>query len=176
MVIVVGILLMLAYDKFPKNDYVDQQQFLIGLAIIAFLYFFAELSRGGSKSEGFDDDVRPHVRVMSLTDALSDAANSGANVHYIRMFDGAPGYSPASLNIRNGDIVVWTNVGEVQHTVTSAKRSEWMLNHRMTPGFNFDSGQLRPGQSFAVKFLEAGWLPYYDIPNEGWMHGEINVD
>lgn len=177
MVIVVGILLVLAYDKFPKdNEYITQQHFLIGLAIIAFLYFFAELARGGSRREGFADDQRSHVRVMSLNDALSDAANTGANVHYIRIFDGSPGYSPSSLNVISGDIVVWTNVGEVQHTITSAKRSEWMANSRMAPGFNFDSGQLRPGQSFAVKFIEPGWFPYYDIPNIGWMHGEINVD
>lgn len=183
MVVVVGVLLMIAFDKFPKdNGYVTQDQFLIGLAVIAFLYFFAELSRG-PRRDNFEqnkdlvnEQKNPELRVLTLHDALTDASNTGVNVHYIRIFDGEPGYSPVSLNIGVGDVVVWTNVGEVQHTVTSAKRTEWMLNHRMVPALNFDSKQLLPGESFAIKFLETGWFPYYDVPNEGWMHGEININ
>jgi len=57
MAVIVGVLLMLAYDKFPKdNGYINQQDFLIGLAVLAFLYFFAELARG-PKKEDFTDEA-----------------------------------------------------------------------------------------------------------------------
>ena len=46
MVIVIGVLLILAFDKFPKdNEYVSQQNFLLALTLFAFLYYFAQLSR-----------------------------------------------------------------------------------------------------------------------------------
>ncbi len=58
MIIIIGILLMLAYDKFPKdNEYLTEKQFLIGLAIIVFLYYFAELARGPQREEFQADEV-----------------------------------------------------------------------------------------------------------------------
>ena len=45
MIIVIGVLLMLAFDQFPEDKGITKKNFLLMLAGIAFLYYFAQLSR-----------------------------------------------------------------------------------------------------------------------------------
>jgi len=182
MILVVGLLVVVALDLFPRNDIVSQRGFLLGLAVVVFLYHFYRLIRRRFVKEGLDEYEReicpPPVKLQVLTveQGLSDVALTGANVHHIRIFDSDPGYSHPKLQINVGDVVVWTNIGELEHSVTAAKRVEWKLNEKMDPGCNFNSGLMKPGQTFAIKFTGKGWYPYYCTQHEGWHQGEIHVE
>lgn len=90
-------------------------------------------------------------------------------VHHIKMFDSSPGYSHPVLNIKAGDVVVWTNIGELDHTVTSGSPP--------VPTTNFlSSSYIKPGEIHSVKFTSKGEFPYYCIPHAGWMRGLIIVE
>jgi len=93
-------------------------------------------------------------------DALSESIND--NTYHIKIFDSYPGYDQPSLTIKKGSIVVWTNIGELEHTVTSDNS-------------NFNSGYLKPGDHFSVKFDFTGEFPYHCIHHKGWMTGVITV-
>jgi len=181
MIVVVGVFLMLAFNMYPQNQYLSQRNFLIGMAVLVFSYHLYQMVQRRNV-EGIDETVvggicppPTQVQVVSVEQGLSDVELTGANVHHIRVFDSDPGYSHPSLNIKSGDVVVWTNVGELEHTVTSAKRAEWQTTHKMELSCEFNSGDMKPGQTYAVKFLEKGWFPYFCLHHRGWMQGEINV-
>lgn len=84
-------------------------------------------------------------------------------IHSIKMFDSSPGYNIPYLEVNVGDIVVWTNIGEQTHTVTSKD-------------LEFDSGYILPGQSISYRFKKSGSYEYYSIPQLGWMIGMIQVN
>ena len=86
----------------------------------------------------------------------------GSNVHHIKMFDSYPGYDMHNLSIKQGDIVVWTNVGEVEHTVTADNEE-------------FNSGIMKPGNNYTVKFNHKGMFPYKCMFHKGWMSGVVEV-
>lgn len=54
-------------------------------------------------------------------------------------------FSPASITIKKGDTVNWTNQDGPTHTVT---------------GSGFDSGRLAPGKSYSFTFSDAGSFSY----------------
>jgi plastocyanin len=54
-------------------------------------------------------------------------------------------FVPARLEIRQGDVVEWTNDDLTPHTATSA---------------TFDSGSIEPDKSWRRTFTEAGEFPY----------------
>ena len=58
-------------------------------------------------------------------------------------------FLPRRVEIDPGDTVTWTNQGRNTHTVTSDDRGE------------FNSGELRPGQSFTHKFNDEGYYYYH---------------
>lgn len=86
----------------------------------------------------------------------------GSIVHHIQVFDSSPGYDPPRLMIKPGDIVVWTNIGEVEHTITSDNG-------------HFNSGYMKPGESFTVKFSNVGDYYYRCTYHKGWMVGLVTV-
>lgn len=73
----------------------------------------------------------------------------------------AKSFSPNPIDIRVGDTVTWTNDHREGHTVTS-KASE------------FDSGDIRPGQSFSHTFDKAGSFEYFCEIHPS-MVGKVNV-
>lgn len=87
----------------------------------------------------------------------------GSNIHYIQMFDSLPGYDKPSIKIKSGDVVIWTNVGEIEHTVTSDDSL-------------FNSGIMRPGENYVVSFSKPGTYPYSCMYHTGWMSGVIHVE
>ena len=91
-----------------------------------------------------------------------DAEMGDAHVHHVQIFDSNPGYSLPKLRVKIGDVVVWTNIGNRDHSATA-------LNQE------FNSGYLRPGDTFTIKFTGKGTYPYYSIPDKGWMRGVIIV-
>ena len=101
-------------------------------------------------------------RLMSKSKWEGMEEIDGSNVHHVRMFDSYPGYDMPDLTISSGDVVVWTNVGEIEHTVT-ANNGE------------FNSGYLRPGENYSVKFENKGTFQYHCLVDGGWMKGVVTV-
>lgn len=71
------------------------------------------------------------------------------------------GYDPATITAHIGDTVVWTNTGDMAHTVTADDGS-------------FDSGSLSKGDSWSHIFNTAGTFTYYCAPHP-WMKGTVIV-
>jgi plastocyanin len=57
-------------------------------------------------------------------------------------------FSPASITVKVGDQVTWTNNDSTTHTVTADDNS-------------FSSGDLAPGATFSFTFTKAGTFPYH---------------
>lgn len=61
-------------------------------------------------------------------------------------------FSPATLNVKVGDTVTWTNQDSVGHSATADDGS-------------FDTGILAQGESNTVTFTEAGTFSYHCTPH-----------
>jgi plastocyanin len=72
------------------------------------------------------------------------------------------GFTPSDVTIPMGSVVRWTNNGSIQHSV-QAKKTNW-----------FNSGTLRPGDTFTWVFAPAGTFSYVDALN-GTLQGAIKV-
>jgi plastocyanin len=137
LLIVLPLLWALSVDKFP-NEY---KKYIVWLVVILALYYIYELY------------------VYNVKEGM---CISGSNVVQLKLFDSSPGYDQPMLTINRGTVVVWTNVGEVQHTVTSDTGA-------------FNSGIMMPGDSYSVKFTEPGYFFYHSEPDKGWMTGVVIV-
>ena len=72
-------------------------------------------------------------------------------------------FSPMQLAIKPGDTVKWTNTGKSNHTVTG-----------IGAVLLWDSGNLKPGQTFTRVFEAPGVFKYHDAINPK-LTGEIIV-
>jgi plastocyanin len=70
-------------------------------------------------------------------------------------------FRPRRLEIRAGATVVWTNNGQLQHTVSAADGS-------------FESGPIEPGQQKSITFTRTGTFPFHCTPHP-FMTGLIVV-
>jgi plastocyanin len=70
-------------------------------------------------------------------------------------------FAPAQLSVHTGATVLFTNDGDVAHTVTASDKS-------------FDSGDLAPGKSWSYTFTKAGTYAYI-CAYHSWMKGTVTV-
>ena len=159
--IIAPILYLMGANKLPEQ----YKKYLIPLAIIVLVFHVYKLAKSMN--------IIKRVKEVSLLEGMEEQA-VGTPIHHIKMFDSNPGYSTPKLTINVDDIVVWTNIGEVQHTVTSATADSFDQGW-MEPSGEFHSGYMRPGQTYAIKFTTAGTYPYYCLNHKGWMQGIIIV-
>jgi plastocyanin len=138
--IVAPLLWSLATNRFPE----DYKKYLIWVVVLLVLYHLWRFF--GVNSSGMEN--------------MTTIGN--ANLQHIRIFDSYPGYDKPALTIKKGDIVVWTNIGEVEHTVTGDNGE-------------FNSGYLKPGENYSVKFDNLGTFTYSCQAHKGWMNGVIMV-
>jgi plastocyanin len=80
------------------------------------------------------------------TGAVKTNDAAPANAEKARITDGT--FEPATLTIRPGTAVRWTNDGREVHTVTAVKGE-------------FDSGDVQPGREFSATFTKPGTFEYY---------------
>lgn len=157
--VVAPIFWLLATDKFPQ----EYKKYLLYLAIIIVAFHLYKLMNVS--------DIK-RVEIIPFVEGMSNGTECGKPyVHCLEIFDSSPGYSEPLININVNDIVVWKNVGEVVHTVTSLSN-----NCAMNPDGVFHSGNMRPGQEFAIKFLAPGEYPYYCLYYKGLIRGKIIVN
>lgn len=71
-------------------------------------------------------------------------------------------YSPRNITINAGDSVVWVNNGEELHTITSDAQA-------------FDSGLVRPGESWQFSFAGEGTFSYYCLVHGRDQSGTVVV-
>lgn len=134
---VAPLLWALATNKVPEN----YKQYVVWLAFIVALFHLYRLL--SNKKEGMENVF-------------------GSNVHQIKIFDSSPGYDQPKITIKKGDIIVWTNIGEVEHTVSADNEQ-------------FNSGYLKPGEHYSVKFDFPGEYYYSCLYHKGWMKGLVIV-
>jgi plastocyanin len=70
-------------------------------------------------------------------------------------------FQPARLEVRSGTTVVWSNQGQVIHTVTAEDGS-------------FDSGEIESGAKGSITFSRPGTYPYHCTPHP-FMRGVVVV-
>jgi plastocyanin len=87
---------------------------------------------------------------------------SGAT-HQVDMINFA--FVPDTLNINQGDSVLWINTTAIGHTTTSGVNG--------VPDGYWDSGLMAANDSFAFEFDSAGSFPYYCTPH--WTLGMVGL-
>jgi plastocyanin len=120
------------------------------------------------------------IGVMALTLVAVTTAKSRAAkpTIVIKMMDVPLSFEPMRSTIKAGDTVEWQNVGDQLHHVTTdpaaALKKEDVSN---PPGAKpFDSGFLRPGESFSQTFSVPGTYRYTCAVHEAkGMNGEVIV-
>ena len=95
--------------------------------------------------------------VVFIAPSAGATGQQTATIVYIRDFY----FSPAKIAVEPGTTVTWVNQGRHPHTVTSFDGQ-------------FDSGTLRPGDSYKVKFKGHGTLGYYCAIHPS-MRGGVGV-
>ena len=70
-------------------------------------------------------------------------------------------YAPSRLDVLVGTTVTWQNVDRSTHTVTEDDDA-------------FDSGHIRPGESFSMEFPKSGTFRFYCTIHR-FMRGELSV-
>jgi plastocyanin len=88
--------------------------------------------------------------------APGPATASGAKTVDISHFE----FHPPTLNVAKGTRVVFSNSSSTAHTATDKGA--------------FDSGRIKPGHSFAVRFARKGTFSYHCTIHP-FMHGKIVV-
>lgn len=72
-------------------------------------------------------------------------------------------FSPATITVKTGSTVIWTNEASVAHTVTSDSGNE------------LDSPLLSQGKSYSHTFSQAGTFSYHCTPHPN-MKGTVIVE
>jgi plastocyanin len=96
----------------------------------------------------------------------------------VRMTDGLK-FKPARITIHAGDTVKWQNTSSFVHTVTAdAHRAPEGTKVVLPSGAGpFDSGNIKPGDSYRHTFTMPGTYKYICVPHaELGMTGEVIVE
>ena len=93
---------------------------------------------------------------------VNSASTTVYTIHNINIQNMA--YSPSSITITQGDILIWTNLDSMDHTVTEDG----------TSNLYFDSGMLSNGQTYMLTGLGVGTYNYHCTPHPS-MTGTIIV-
>ena len=111
--------------------------------------------------------------------ALSSIARAADNpTVVIRMVDMPASFEPQQVTIKVGDTVEWKNVGNSVHHASSDPSEAMKPGDATTPSGAkaFDSGFLRPGDTYSHTFTEPGVYNYVCAPHEtSGMTGKIIV-
>ncbi|MDE1861729.1 MAG: cupredoxin domain-containing protein [Thaumarchaeota archaeon] len=76
-------------------------------------------------------------------------------------------FDPSNISVKNGTTVIWTNKDNTAHTVTSGDPSAG-------PSGQFDSGLIKPGDTFKHAFTAVGTTDYFCTIHP-WMTGKVTV-
>jgi plastocyanin len=97
----------------------------------------------------------------------------------VEMLDNPPSFQPAQTTIKVGDTVEWKNTGAQLHHVTTDPSAALKKGDVTSPpgAKPFDSGFLKPGESFKETFSVPGIYRYTCAVHEAkGMNGEVAVE
>jgi plastocyanin len=97
----------------------------------------------------------------------------------VEMLDTPPSFQPERSTIKAGDTIEWKNIGAQLHHVTTDPSAALRKGDVANPlgAKPFDSGFLKPGESFSQKFSVPGIYRYTCAVHEAkGMNGEIVVE
>jgi plastocyanin len=80
-------------------------------------------------------------------------------------------FQPQRIDVTTGTEVIWRNIGNTQHTVTSSPQTN--VTQTGTPLIS--SGPLNPGQNFSYTFYKHGLYPIQCAFHPSTMNGLVNV-
>jgi plastocyanin len=116
------------------------------------------------------------IALLAIAIAKSRAAKPTI---VIKMMDAPPSFEPMRTTIKAGDTVEWQNVGnQLHHVTTDPAAALKKADVSNPPGAKpFDSGFLKPGESFSQTFSVLGTYRYTCAVHEAkGMNGEIIVE
>jgi plastocyanin len=96
----------------------------------------------------------------------------------VKMNDMPTAFEPKEITIRVGETVEWKNVGNSVHHASSDPSMAMKPGDASTPpgAKAFDSGFLRPGDTYSFKFTQPGVYDYVCAPHEtSGMTGKVTV-
>jgi plastocyanin len=125
-----------------------------GLAVLALLAVGALVAVGCGGSSNNNPSSSPTTTAASATTA---GGSSGGSTATIQNF----AFHPATVNVKAGQKVTWTNDDSTTHTVTADDGS-------------FDSGDLSPGKTFSSTLAKSGTIKYH-CSIHSFMHGTVSV-
>jgi plastocyanin len=106
-----------------------------------------------------------HDRQITLTQPAT--ANESISNGAAKQSAGQKYFEPAALSVKVGTTVIWTNNDGVAHTVTSG-------DPNAGPSGTFDSGLIKPTQTFKYSFTAAGTTSYFCTVHP-WMTGKVTA-
>jgi plastocyanin len=118
------------------------------------------------------------VAVVAFVIAGLQLAHASQPAVVIKMLDMPLSFEPKLVSIKTGDSVEWNNEGNEVHHATSDASIAINAGEVVTPkgAEPFDSGFLRPGETFTYTFTVPGVYKYACIVHETkGMLGEIVV-
>ena len=116
--------------------------------------------------------------VAMLSGIRTPTAGANEPAVVIKMIDVPASFDPAEVTIIVGDTIRWENVGVSVHHAgsdpsTAVKASDVANPDGAKP---FDSGLIKPGESFSYTFTKPGTYKYVCIAHEGsGMLGQVTV-
>lgn len=134
----------------------SHKAWLVLLALSA-LILLAACGGGTTSSSGSTPTAAtgttPTATTAGTTPTATTAASNGQAVTITTDSSGSFAFSPATLTVKVGTKVTWTNMTQTGHTVTS------------DDGKSFDSGISNPiaasGGTYSFTFTKAGTFPYH---------------
>lgn len=99
------------------------------------------------------------VVVGTLISACGDPEPSSPTAADLRAIDVSPdhtitvdddGYTPSSLEVVAGDVILLVNEGDAEHTFTADEQ-------------RFDTGRMQPGDDTTLVLTEPGEVPFHDL-------------
>ena len=116
--------------------------------------------------------------VATLSGIRTPTARANEPAVVIKMIDVPASFDPAEATISVGETIRWENVGVSVHHAgsdpsTAIKASDVANPDGAKP---FDSGLIKPGESFSYTFTKPGTYKYVCIAHEGsGMLGQVTV-
>jgi len=117
------------------------------------------------------------IAIASLTAAVAKSRAAKPTV-VVKMMDTPPSFEPMQTTVKAGDTVEWQNVGNQLHHVTTDPAAALKKGDVSNPPGTkpFDSGFLKPGETFSETFSVPGIYRYTCAVHEAkGMNGEIVV-
>jgi plastocyanin len=106
-----------------------------------------------SNTSGNSNDRQTSALATSAINNTSSTSNNVNKVTMISSGDEGYQYQPETVQVKIGDIIMWTNDDDALHTVTSGSGTDENM------GAEFDSGMMATGKIFEHTFTKAAEYP-----------------